>query len=149
MTLATGRAAAAGRSTGTRRVTFRRPPATLLYMPVDDALLVAHARIGDADAYAALLTRHHTRLLRACAHALGDRDAAADIAQEAALIGWLQLDRLREPAHFGPWLTGIGRNLALRVARERSTRLQWITPDMAPPDQPSSEADDPAERLLA
>jgi RNA polymerase sigma factor (sigma-70 family) len=118
-------------------------------MPADDALLVAHARIGDADAYAALLTRHHARLLRACARALGDLDAAADIAQEAALIAWLQLERLREPANFGPWLMGIGRNLALRVARERSTRLQWITPDMAAPDLPSSEADDPAERLLA
>jgi hypothetical protein len=91
MTLATGRAAAV-------RVTFPRPPATLLYMPVDDALLVAQARIGDADAYAALLTRHHTRLLPACAHALGDRDAAADIAQEAALTAWFALGCIRREA---------------------------------------------------
>jgi RNA polymerase sigma-70 factor (ECF subfamily) len=116
---------------------------------VDDALLVTRARTGDADAYAALLTRHHARLLRVCVRALGENDGAADIAQEAALVAWLQLDRLRDRAHFGAWPTGIGRNLALRGARERCARQRWNTQDTAPPDQPSAEGDDPALRLLA
>jgi RNA polymerase sigma factor (sigma-70 family) len=118
-------------------------------MAVDDALLVNRARAGDADAYAALLTRHHARLLRACVGALGERDGAADVAQEAALVAWLQLDLLRDPAHFGAWLAGIGRNLALRGAREHRARRQWLSEDAAAPDQPSDEADDPALRLLA
>jgi RNA polymerase sigma factor (sigma-70 family) len=118
-------------------------------MAVNDPLLVARARTGDADAYAALLARHQARLLAACEHALGEHGAAADVAQEAALVAWLQLDRLRDPVHFGAWLTGIGRNLALRSVRERSTRRQWLSEDASLPDQPSAAADDPAQRLLA
>ena len=118
-------------------------------MVVHDSLLVARARTGDTHAYAALLARHHARLLRACAGALGEDAAAADVAQEAALVAWLQLDRLRDPARFGPWLTAIGRNLALRAVRERSSRRQWLSEDASLPDQPSAEADDPAQRLLA
>ena len=118
-------------------------------MPVDDAFLVARARSGDADAYAALLTRHRAGLLRACVRVLGEHDAAADIAQEAALVGWLQLDRLRDPEHFGAWLAGIGRNLALRGVRERSSRRRWVTEDAASTEEPTAETDDPAQRLLA
>src|SRR3954447_23022237 len=102
-------------------------------MPPDDASLVLRARTGDADAYAVLLTRHRARLLRTCAR-MADENAAADIAQEAALIAWLQLDRLREPQHFGLWLVGIGRTLALRASRERARRRRWIADGAAAPD---------------
>ena len=118
-------------------------------MAADDALLVTRARSGDADAFAELLSRHQARLVRTCVRALGENDAAADIAQDAALVAWLQLDRLRDPAHFGAWLAGIGRNLALQNVRERFARRRWLSDDTAPPDQPSAEADDPALRLLA
>ena len=118
-------------------------------MAVDDALLVTSARAGDARAYALLLSRHQARLLRTCVHALGENDAAADLAQDAALVAWLQLDRLRDPAHFGAWLAGIGRNLAVQNVRERSARRRWLSDDTTPPEQPSPEADDPALRLLA
>jgi RNA polymerase sigma-70 factor, ECF subfamily len=118
-------------------------------MDVDDTRLVSRARTGDAHAYAALLMRHRARLARACASVLSDDAAAADVAQEAALVAWLQLDRLRDPAQFGAWLTGIGRNLALSAARERTARRRWLSEDAAPPERPSATADDPAERALA
>jgi hypothetical protein len=69
-------------------------------MPETDRSLVARARAGDAQAYTALLERHGGRLLRICVGSLGDPAAAADVAQDAALVAWLQLDRLQEPARF-------------------------------------------------
>jgi RNA polymerase sigma factor (sigma-70 family) len=111
---------------------------------VDDRALVTRARKGDAAAFAALLARHRARLTRACAAVIGD--ACADVAQDAALIAWLQLDRLREPERFGAWLAGIGRMLSLRALRERRTEL---TPDGSVPEPAADERDGPVERVLA
>jgi RNA polymerase sigma factor (sigma-70 family) len=73
-------------------------------------------------------------------------DQCADVAQDAALVAWLQLDRLRDPERFGAWLAGIGRLLSLRALRERRPEL---TRDGALPDQPADERDEPVERVLA
>src|SRR3954447_7839130 len=117
-------------------------------MAMDDARLVARARAGDAAAFAALLARHRARLVRACASVLGDDAAAADVAQDASLVAWLQLDRLREPGRFGPWLAGLGRNLALRAARERAIGQRRLS-DGAPPERPAPEALEPIERIIS
>src|SRR3954464_10121912 len=107
-------------------------------MPQTDRSLVARARAGDTVAFAALLERHRAGLARAC----GDRD----LAQDAALVAWLQLDRLRDPERFGAWLAGIGRLLSLRALRERRPEL---TKDGAVPDQAADKRDEPVERVLA
>jgi RNA polymerase sigma-70 factor (ECF subfamily) len=118
-------------------------------MPETDRSLVARAQAGDAQAYTALLERHRGRLLRVCVGSLGDPAAAADVAQDAALVAWLQLDRLQEPARFGAWLAGIGRVLSLRVLRERAASPERLTRDGSLPDHAADRRDDPAERLLA
>src|SRR3954471_20528018 len=118
-------------------------------MPSSDPDLVARARAGDADAYAALLRRHDRALGRVCGRMLGDPVAAADVAQDAALVGWLQLDRLREPERFGAWLAGIGRILALREMRERAGPPARLTADGALPDRAGEAGEDPVERALA
>src|SRR3954464_3273143 len=107
-------------------------------MPQTDRSLVARARAGDTVAFAALLERHRAGLARAC----GDRD----LAQDAALVAWLQLDRLRDPERFGAWLAGIGRLLSLRAMRERRPEL---TKAGALPDRAADERDEPVERVLA
>ena len=75
-----------------------------------DAALVSAARAGDRDAFAALAERHRPALLRACR-------GSADAAQEAVLIAMTRLEALRDEAAFGPWLCGIGRNVARREDR--------------------------------
>ena len=112
-----------------------------------DESLVRAARRGDAGAFATLLGRHQPRLLRACTRSLGDPASAADVAQDAALTAWLQLDRLREPARFGAWLDGIGRMLCLRALRERAGAREELT--AALPERAVAGTDDPAERALA
>src|SRR3954469_24357397 len=118
-------------------------------MPLDDALLVARARTGDADAYSALLGRHRERLVRACGRALAEENEAADVAQEAALVAWLQLDRLREPARFGAWLAAIGRNLPLVVLRDGAGTRETVTAEAPRLAGAGPAADDPAERVIA
>src|SRR3954451_8746223 len=103
-----------------------------------DRSLVTRARAGDSAAFATLLERHRGRLLRAC----GDRDAA----QDAALVAWLQLDRLRDPERFGAWLAGIGRVLSLRVRRAAST---WRVAAEQLPDQAEEVGTEPLARVLA
>jgi RNA polymerase sigma-70 factor (ECF subfamily) len=114
-------------------------------MAVDDARLVGRAALGDEAAYEELLTRHRPALMRACAAVVRDAGAAADVAQEAALVAWLQLDRLRDPSRFDAWLVGIGRNLALRAARERARRERRVGEGAPRP----AEADTPEQWVLA
>src|SRR3954453_10100143 len=118
-------------------------------MSTNDADLVARARAGDADTYAALLRRHEPALARVCVRMLGDPVAAADVAQDAALVGWLQLARRREPERSGPWLAVIGRMLALRELRERAGAPDRLTADGALPDRAGEAGEDPVERALA
>ncbi len=85
------------------------------------AELPAAAR-GDRDAYG--------RIVRACQNTVTaialaitrDVQASEDIAQEAFLRAWQQLDRLKNSTSFLPWLRQITRNLArdwLRAHRHR------------------------------
>lgn len=89
-----------------------------------DPALVAAARNGDKAAFTALVGRHQSLLARVCGRMLDDATLAEDAAQEAILGALLNLDRLREPARFGPWLAGIGANICRRWLR-RQARDNW------------------------
>ncbi len=91
-----------------------------LEVPADDAELVRRARAGDKAAFAALFVRHRPVALALALGALGRADLAGDAVQEAALAALLNLDRLRRPDRFGPWLCGIALNVARRWLRAES-----------------------------
>jgi RNA polymerase sigma-70 factor, ECF subfamily len=116
-------------------------------MPATDRSLATRARAGDAAAFGLLLDRHRARVVRACTRALGDPAAAADVAQDAALVAWLQIARLRDPARFGAWLDGIGRMLCLRALRERAAGREHLAAEL--PELAGDDHDDPAQRVLA
>jgi RNA polymerase sigma factor (sigma-70 family) len=84
-----------------------------------DGDLVAAALRGDRAAFAVLLDRHADRVQVLAGRLLPSHDAE-DIAQEALLQAFLGLDRLRDPARFGPWLYGITVNLAKMRHRSRA-----------------------------
>jgi RNA polymerase sigma factor (sigma-70 family) len=99
-----------------------------------DAELVTAARGGDRDAFAALVERHHAALLRACGR-------SADAAQGAVLQALRGLDGLRDDAAFGPWLCGIGRNLARHERRAAAAvPLADLPERAAPPPEPRDGA---------
>lgn len=98
-------------------------------MDADDATLVGLARTGDKAALAELLRRHAPLLAGLCRRALADATLAEDAVQEACLAAMLNLDRLRRPDRFGPWLAGIGLNVCRRWRRQRA-REAWSSEAM-------------------
>jgi RNA polymerase sigma factor (sigma-70 family) len=79
-------------------------------------------------------------------------DPAADVAQDAALTALLSLERLRRPESFGPWLVGIGLNLARRAIDRRPALPLDVLAERAsrePGPAEMAEASAAAERVRA
>ena len=74
-------------------------------------MLVAAARSGDQDAFAALHARFE-RLVHGILLARVPFAEIDDLVQEAFLQAWKRLSSLRDPASFGAWMATIARNLA-------------------------------------
>jgi RNA polymerase sigma factor (sigma-70 family) len=55
---------------------------------------------------------------------LGDRDAAADVAQEVAIVAVAKVADLRDPAALDPWLRRIAVRRALEHARRNRRRRE-------------------------
>jgi len=73
----------------------------------NDAELVHLARAGNRDAYDELIRRYQRSIWGLAYLLVHDRFEAEDLAQEAFLRAWLNLDLLSDPAKFGPWLRRI------------------------------------------
>ena len=72
---------------------------------------VRAARQGDADAFAALVERHH-RGVRACLVArMHDSHEAEDLAQEVFVTAFRKLDEFDPERPLAPWLRSIALNL--------------------------------------
>lgn len=106
----------------------------------DDATLVARAREGDRDAFAALVHRH-LRVAHAVARGVVRNPADADdLVQEAFLEALVKLDSCRDPARFAGWLLAIVRNRG-------HNRRRWLRRREALPldeDSPVAGPHDPA-----
>ena len=57
-----------------------------------------------------LFQRHYSRVALWCLRLAGDREAAADLAQEVFVKAWAHLDHFRADAKFSTWLYTIARN---------------------------------------
>ncbi len=104
-------------------------------IPASDAELVRDAVARhDERAFAQLIARHE-RSVRAAAHAVvRDRHAAEDAAQEAFLIAYRRLPRLRVAAAFGGWVRQIARRQALAAANDIDPLpLGWTRRATSPP----------------
>lgn len=84
--------------------------------------LVEAAASGDRDAFGALVQLHERVAVRTALAALGCRDDAEDVAQDAFLLAWRKLPHFRQEAGFRTWLLTIVWRQAL--ARRRA-RLRW------------------------
>jgi RNA polymerase sigma factor (sigma-70 family) len=89
-----------------------------------DVPLVQAARAGSRQAFGELVERYK-RLI--CSLAYGFTGSAAlseDIAQEAFIKAWEELDQLREPARFRSWICAITRRLC-GVADQKEVRFVY------------------------
>jgi RNA polymerase sigma-70 factor (ECF subfamily) len=124
-----------------------RPAGAASVAPPDDLPLVERALLGDGRAYDELYRRHRDRVARVAYLLLGDPDQAQDAAQEAFLIGWRDLRRLRDPARFRPWVTGVAVNLCRRRHRASARAQQALDRHPGDGGTPADEGDTAAVRL--
>jgi RNA polymerase sigma-70 factor (ECF subfamily) len=94
--------------------------------------LVAAARKGDAESFSRLCEQHYPALVAIAYSQLADRGLAEDAAQEALLIAYRDITRLKEAGCFLPWLAVICRNVAIDMvkarARERHAGIEDCSP---------------------
>jgi RNA polymerase sigma-70 factor (ECF subfamily) len=84
-----------------------------------DFVVLAMAR--DREAFEMLVEQHASETIRLASAIVGPADAA-DVAQEAFVVAWQQLPKLRDAAAFRPWLRRICVNRSRNWLRARSRR---------------------------
>ncbi len=127
---------------------------TITATAAGDADLVLAARRHEPGAYGELFRRWYDRCYDVALNIVRDRETAADVAQDAFLVGWERLMDLRDPEAFGGWILRTARNRALnRVTRDRHRSMEPIEPyeGAMPPDldaDPALQAERSAQRQL-
>lgn len=91
----------------------------------DEAELVARARTGDRDAFAALFDRFQTPIVNYLYRVVGDWEVANDLAQDTFLKAYQALARTEPDLQIAPWLYRIATNTALDTLRRRK-RITWV-----------------------
>lgn len=101
--------------------------------PISDADLVERSLRHDEAAFGSLVERHQRLVFGVALARCGDPALAEDVAQDAFVTAWRDLDRLRDAARVGSWVAGIARNLASNAARHRARRCAEAPPPESPP----------------
>ena len=94
--------------------------------------LVEQARQGDDAAFTELVDLDGDRCYAIAYRILRDVEQAQDAVQQAFLLAWRDLPRLRDPERFGPWLHRLLVNACyeeLRRHRRWSTRIAILPVD--------------------
>jgi RNA polymerase sigma-70 factor (ECF subfamily) len=99
----------------------------------DAGLIVAVLERDDRRAFAALVTRHQSKV-RALLRRLtkGDASLADDLAQETFILAWTNLSRFRFEASFSTWLYRIAFNAWKSEVRKKREVLLEIQYDELP-----------------
>lgn len=85
-----------------------------------EAELIQRAQAGDHAAYETLVREHEAAVFRLAYLLVGDADAAQDVAQDAFVRAYQQLNRFDPARPFRPWVLHITRNLARNHRRSLS-----------------------------
>jgi RNA polymerase sigma-70 factor (ECF subfamily) len=88
--------------------------------PSDELLLAAYREAGPQARRAAadrLFARYYERVGRWCHRFTGDRESAADLAQDVFLKAYRHLDSFQGTSQFGTWLYSIARNESINRSK--------------------------------
>jgi RNA polymerase sigma-70 factor (ECF subfamily) len=95
-----------------------------------DGALLERAAAGDRDAFDALIGPRLDRLYRMAVAITRSEADARDATQDACVLAWRELPRLRERAKFDPWLSQIVVNAARGVVRKTGrARVRELSSD--------------------
>lgn len=91
----------------------------------DEALIAQYQAEADSSAaeqYAnELFRRYHVKIARWCLSVIGDRESAADLAQEICVKAYQNLGHFKGQSKFSTWLYSITRNHCLNAVRSRKS----------------------------
>jgi len=113
--------------------------------------LVARARAGDREAFAALYTEHRKDVYRFLVRRTGDRRLAEDLTQEVFLRALRRIETFsgrRTGGGFGAWLAVIARNLHLDHLKLSRVQREVPVAEMADGDARDRSAEASALREL-
>lgn len=109
---------------------------------VTDSELLAASQRGEHAAFGQLVIKYQALVCAVSFSGTRDEGLAEDVAQEAFVAAWRNLNQLRETSRFRSWLCGIARNLARKAKR----RAQREIPDDTLADTALSTAASPFDR---
>ncbi len=113
----------------------------------DEALIAqvrAEADKGRAEQYLnELFRRHHVKVARWCFSVTGDRESAADLAQEICVKAYQNLSYFKGQSKFSTWLYSITRNHCLNALRSRSNAPEMDSDETVMETLPDMGSDSP------
>jgi len=110
--------------------------------------VVAAARRGDRDAFAALVRATYDDTYTLAYRLMGNEEDARDVVQEAYLRAYRGIERFRGEARVTTWLYRITANCAsTQLGSRRRHRHEPLDVTVEPPD--STPASDPLDRAVA
>jgi len=93
---------------------------------LDDRTLVRRALQADPASFGQLCRRYYHSLVAVADSILLDHHLAEDAAQEALAAACRDLEKLKDPERFGPWIAAICRNVAKDMLRELQRRRKRL-----------------------
>lgn len=106
---------------------------------ISDNILVERVIQGDKESYRILVDRYKNLVFRLAITMLNDCDAAEDAAQEAFIIAYNNLTRLRTPSLFGSWIAGITKNICREYIKKQKSdplSLEYLADSGIEPGSP-------------
>lgn len=114
--------------------------------------LIARAREGDQAAFEQLVLAHQDRVYSLAVRMIGDREEAADLAQEAFLKAWQGLASFQGGSSFSTWIYRLTTNVCIDHLR-RQRRRREVEPAVSLDDEeggwaePADWGQDPQRKL--
>jgi RNA polymerase sigma-70 factor (ECF subfamily) len=92
---------------------------------IKDAIVIDSILRGNQDSYRSLVDKYKQAVYSVIQSRVHDETEAQDLTQEAFIRAYMNIESLKDRAKFGPWISGIARNIAGKWL-ERTRRYESL-----------------------